>query len=110
MVADLLEAHQEGQHQPLAPYPGGIRELLGQLLHRLLVECGLVAAERAERLEFSLVRKVRDYRFIRLQAPQNIRPHQLAQRTIRAMRPVAEALGEPCELFRRSQKSRIDKV
>ena len=110
VVADLLEPHQERQHQALALNPLGFLKLLGQLFDRLLVEGSLLPAELAKRFHFGLVRQVRDHRFIRLQPPQNVGPHELAQWAIGIVRPVRKAFDEVSELLRRSQQPRIDEV
>ena len=91
MVADLLEAHQGRQHEALARDALRVFELLGQFLHRLLVERGLLAAELAEGLDLGLVGQVGDDRLVGLQAPQDVRPHQLAQGAVGVVRLVGQA-------------------
>ena len=90
--------------------PSASSSCVSQFLHRLLVEGGLLAAELAKRLHFGLVRQIRDHGLIGLQPPQNVGPHQLAQRAIGIVRPVGKALDEVGELFRRSQQPRIDEI
>ena len=46
MIADLFEAHQEGEHQPAALNAVDLLELLRQIIHHLLVQCGLLAGSR----------------------------------------------------------------
>ena len=110
MVADLLKAHQVRQDQPFAFYSGSFRELPGQFLHRLLVQCRLRTGERAERLDFGFVRQIRDHGPVRLQAPQNVRLHQFAQGAIGSVRAVCQPFGEVCELLRRSQQAGVDEI
>ena len=71
VIADLLEAHQERKNQPLAANPLGRIKLLGEVVHRLLIEGGLLAAELAKGLYFGLVRQIGDHRLVGLQPPQN---------------------------------------
>src|SRR5207245_4546084 len=61
VIADLLEAHEVGQHQA-APLDAlrEARDGMLELVDRLLVERGLRAGEETERLHLSLVRQVRD--------------------------------------------------
>ena len=81
MVADLLEAHEEGQHEPPAlrcrrPASSCSR----QLVDGLLVERGLLAAQLAEGLDLGLVGQIGDDALVGLQPPQDVGPHQIAQR------------------------------
>src|ERR1700674_2917243 len=66
------------------------------------------SAELAECLHFGFVRQVGDNGFVGLQAPQNVRPHELAQRAVGIVRPVGKAFDEVSELLRRSQQPRGD--
>ena len=86
VVADLLEAHEKREHHASALDAFGVLELLGQLLDRLLVERGLLAAELAVRLDLGLVGQVGDDGLVGLQAPQDVRPHQVAQRAVGVVR------------------------
>src|SRR5262249_48056508 len=110
MIADLLQPHQEGQHDAFALQALGRVERGGQLLNRILVERRLLATERAERLELSLVREVSDDRLVGLEPPQDVRPYQLAQWTEGASRRLAEAFYEARELLGGPQQSGIDEV
>src|SRR5260370_5876986 len=110
VVADLLEPHQERQHETLALNALGLLKLLGQLFDRLLVEGSLLPAELAKRFHLGLVRQIRDHRFIGLQPPQNVGPHQFAQWAIGIMRPVRKSFDEISELLRRSQQPWIGEV
>ena len=49
MIADLLEPHEEGQHDAAALDALGSLELLGEILHRLLIERRLLAAQSGRR-------------------------------------------------------------
>ena len=110
MIADLLEAHQERQHHAFALHARRLRELFGQVLDRLLIERRLLAGELAERLHLGLVRQVGDDRLVGLQPPQDVGPHQLAQRPVRIVWPLRQPLGEARELLRRSQQPGVDEV
>lgn len=82
-MTNLLDAHQERQHEALALYALGVSKLCGQLLHRLLIEGSLLAAELAKRFDVGLVRQVRDHCLVGLQSTQNVRSHEFAQRAVR---------------------------
>src|SRR3990172_5531885 len=83
VVADLLEAHDKGQHDPLAGDPRLLRiEGFPQSLDRLLVHGRLLAAEVTKRLQFDFVGQVADDRLVRLHPPQNVRINQAAQRAV----------------------------
>ena len=94
MIADLLESHEEGEHDAPALDAVEVGDLAGKFLDRLLVERGLLAAQQAERLHFRLVGEVGDDALVGLEAAQNIGPHQLAERAVRIMRPHGEVLDE----------------
>ena len=66
--------------------PVRVFEPLGQLFDGLLVERGLFAAELAEGLDLGLVGQIGDDRLVGLQTPQDVGPHQLAQRPVRVVR------------------------
>ena len=90
VVADLLEAHQEGQHHALALDAVGVFQRFGQFLHRLLVQRGLRLAQAAAGLDLGLVRQVGDDPLVGLQPPQDVGPHQRAQRAeVLGLRPAA---------------------
>ena len=108
MVADLLESHQERQHDTLALDAFGFIELLGQFLHRLLVERCLLAAELAEGLDLGFVGQVRNDRLVGLQPAQNVRPHELAKGPYGLWGLLRQAFDEARELLRRSEQARID--
>ena len=88
----------------------GFIELPRQFLHRLLVERCLLAAEMAEGLDLGLIGKIRNNRFFRLQPPQNVRPYDLAKRSVWVVGSFREALDKARELLRRSEQTGIDKV
>ena len=110
MVADLLEAHEKGEYQPLAANALGFLKLLGQLFDGLLVERGLLAAELAEGLDLGLVGQIRDDGLVGLEAPQDVRPYQVAQRAVGVVRFVREALGVARELPGRAEQPRVEEV
>ena len=99
MIADLLQPHEGGQDN--APSPHSIRsfDLLSQIGDGLLVERCLLAAQGAEGLHLGLVRQVSNDALVRLETPQNIGPHQIAQGAVRVMGPVAQAFDEGRKLL-----------
>ena len=110
MVADLLQPHEKGQDDAPALHSIDVFELAGQLFHCLLVKRRLLAAQGAEGFHLGLVGQVGNDALVGLQASQDIGAHQVAERTVRVMRPVGEAFDEGRKLLRRSQQSRIDEV
>ena len=94
MVADLFEPHEEGEHDAPALDAVEIGDLAGKVLHRLLVERRLLAAQQAERLYLRLVGQVGDDALVGLEASQNVGPHQFAQRGVGTKRPRGETLDE----------------
>ena len=90
--------------------PFGGLKLLGQFLHRLLVERCLLAAELAEGLHLGLVGQVRNDRLVGLQPPQNVRPHQLAERAVRVVGPLRQTFDQARKLLRRPEQARVDEV
>ena len=110
VVADLLQPHQEGEHQAPALHAVDLLEPVAQVLHRLLVERRLLAAQWTEGLHLGLVRQVGDDALVGLQAAQDVGAHQIAQRRVGGVRPVGEALDEVGELLGRPEQARIDEV
>ena len=110
MIADLLEAHQEGEDEPLAPDSRGTCDPLAQLPHRLLVEGGLLAAQGAEGLDLGLVRKVGDDRLVGLEPAQDVRAHQLPQRLVGVVGPLGHPLREGRELLGRAEQAGVDEI
>ena len=101
VIADLLEAHQIGEHQaaPLdtlrEPCDGAL-----QLVDGLLIERGLRAGEEAERLHLGLVGQVGHDRAVGLEPAQEIGLDQAAQGRVALVRAVGQPLGERGELTR----------
>src|SRR5215472_10239511 len=56
MVADLLQSHEECEHQSPAFHSIDLLKLLAKIVHRLLIERCLLAAKRAEGLDLGLLR------------------------------------------------------
>src|SRR5207249_8366140 len=111
VIADLLEAHEVGQHQ--AASLDALREArdgMLELVDRLLVERGLRAGEETERLHLSLVRQVRDDGAVGLEPAQEVWPDQAAQWRIAVVRSIGQPLGERRELVRRAQQARVQEV
>ena len=73
--------------------PVGLLQARGEILDRLRVQRRLLAAEVAMRLDLGLVGQVGDDRLVGLHAPQDVGPHQLAQRPVRVVGPLGQALG-----------------
>ena len=93
-----------------APDAVGVLQLRGQLLDRLRIERRLPAAELAIRRDLGLVGQVGDDRAVGLHPPQDVGPHQLAQRAVGIVLPLGEALGVAGELPRRAEQARVDEV
>ncbi len=70
----------------------GVFELVGEIVHRLLVKRRLLAAQGTEGLHLGLVRQVGDDALVGLHAPQDVGAHQVAQRSVGIVRPVGKAL------------------
>ena len=75
-----------------------------------MIERSLLAAQRAEGLDLGLVGKVGDDAPVGLEAAQDVGAHEVAQRRIRAHRPVGQALDEVRELPGRAEQTGIDEV
>src|SRR4051812_30160403 len=99
MIADLLEAHQEREHDAPALNALGLRQLVAHVVDGLLIERSLRAAEWTERFNFCFIRQVGNNGLVSLETPQDVRPDEFAQRSVRSMRAVGEALGELGELL-----------
>ena len=95
---------------PLRCIPSTSSSWRGQFFHCLLVKRRLLAAQGTEGFHLGLVGQVGNDALVGLQPPQDIGAHQVAQRTIRVMRPVREAFDEGRKLLRRSQQPWIDEV
>ena len=107
MVADLLEPHEEGQHDALALDAINGLEVFGQLAHGLLVEGGLFLAQAAERLDLSLVGKIGDDRLVSLEAAEDVWAHQRAQRPIGVVFLVGQVLCEAGKCLSASQEAGV---
>ena len=85
MIANLLEAHQRGQHQP--PSRNAITRLFQVLLQ--LGDCGLIerrlpTGQMAEGFDLCLVGQIRDDALVGFESAQDIGLHQPPQRGIAA--------------------------
>ena len=98
MIADLLEPHEEGQHDAPALHALDVLELAREIVHRLLVERRLLAAQGAEHVHLGLVRQVRDDALVGLHAAQDVGAHQVAQRPVGIVGALGELLDEGREL------------
>ena len=79
MIADLLEAHEEGEHEAAALDALGGFELFGELVHAFFVEDGLAFSQRAPGGHFGFVRQIRDDAPVGFEAAQNEWAGQLLQ-------------------------------
>ncbi len=98
MVADLLELHELGQDDPSALHAVGILELLFQIAYGLLIEGGLLAAQRAKGRHLDLFGQVGDHSLVGLEPAQNVRsdegPEWLVRRTgLHLLDQTGERLG-----------------
>lgn len=103
MVADLLEARQDGQDQHEA---GGRVRFVQHGVQRIylrLVQGGLFRREGAVGGYFRLVRQVGDQGRIRLHPAQDERAHQAAQRGIASF----QGAGEGFKAFSAAKQARI---
>src|SRR5690606_31574977 len=73
MVTDLFEAHEVSEDEPTPLDAGGLLQTFSQCVSRLLIEPRLGWSQTAKYFHFRLVRQIGDDRFIRLEAPQNVR-------------------------------------
>ena len=105
-----LNRIRDASTRPRRFMPSARSELGRQLVDRLLVERRLLARQVAERLHLGLVRQIGDDGLVGLQPPQDVRPHQLAQRRVRVVRLCREPLGERRELLARSEQARVEEV
>ena len=110
MVADLLEA-QEGGEDRAAPLDALHRaEPVLELLHRLLVERGLLPGEGAERAHLGLVRQVGDDLAIGLEPPQDVGLHQRPERAVVAIPAGRQLPGDPRESPGAAQEPGVQEV
>ncbi len=83
VVADLLELHELGQDEPPALHAVGFLEFLGQLAYGLLIEGGLLPAQRAEGRHLDLFGQVGDDSLVGLEPAQDVGPDEGAERLVR---------------------------
>src|SRR6266849_3812882 len=81
-LAELREPHQERQYDAFAPHALRSIEGLREFLDRPLVKRRLRGAQVAERSHLGLVGQIGDHRLVGLEAPQDIRAHELAKRSV----------------------------
>ena len=110
MIADLLQPHQLGQHDPPPLDSIAGLQLLGEIVDRFLVEGRLVLAQRTVGFHLRLVREIGDDPFVGLQPPQNVGSHEISQRFERRNRGVLQPLDERAELFGRAQQSGVQEI
>ena len=95
-----LSRISDRQHHALALRCRRVRSsALGQVLHRLLVERRLLLRQAALGLHLGLVRQVGDDRLVGLHPPQDVGPHQLAQRAVAPASRSASRLTKLAELL-----------
>ena len=73
MIADLLQPHQRGEHQPAPSHALGLLGVGEQLIDHLLVERGLLAGQFGVGDLFDLVGQVGEQPLVGLGAPQDER-------------------------------------
>ena len=108
VVANLLEAHQRGQHHALAAHAVAGLKRRSQLFHGLLVEGSLRRAQMAPGFEFDLVGQVADDPFVGFQATQDVGLDQRAQRA--KMLSFCQSFGEFGKHLVRSQQARMGEI
>ena len=110
MVADLLEAQQGGEDRA-APLDALRRAQAAlELLHRLLVERGLLPGQAAERAHLGLVRQVGDDAAIGLEAAQDVRLDERPERPVVAVAAGGHLPGGAREGARAPQEPGIQEV
>ena len=97
MVADLLQAQQRGEQQPLAPAVVGVLQLRFQVADHRFIQGGLLGSQIAKRVLFHLVGQILDDCPVGLHAAQDKRPHQAAQALGR--RAIAVAHDRPLHVL-----------
>ena len=113
MVANLLEAEERRQD---GPPPLDARGLVGQIqgareiVDGALVERGLHLGEAAERRDLRLLRKVFDYAFVGLEAPQDVRPDEVAKGRVSVGVALGHPLGGVAELLGAPEQAGREKV
>ena len=111
VIANLLQAHQRGQHQPPSRNPvTRLLQVFLQLADRALIKRGLLAGQMAEGFDLRLVGQIRDDALVGLKPAQDIGLHQPPQRGIGNMGLRGEGLGELREGPRGAEQTRIEEV
>ena len=110
MIADLLEPHDERQHEALPLDAVRVVQRLGQFGDRLLVERRLRFGQRTPGAHLGLVGQVGNDALVRLQPPQDVGPREGAQRAVIRLARVPAPTDEPGERARRAEQARVEEV
>ena len=110
MVAELLEPHNIGQHQPAPLDAVDIFQRLGQFVDQLGIKGRLPLGKSAEGADLDLVGQVVDDAAVGLQPPEDVGLHQVPQRRITVLATLAQFLGKLFELGLRAQQARTEKI
>ncbi len=110
MVADLLETKERREDRAAALDALALFEDLRQIVDRALVEDGLDPGQRAEGGDLRLVGQVGDDPPVGLQAPENVRAEQPAQRAVAVLLARRHAPRRAPELLRAAEQARLQEV
>ena len=110
VVAQLLEAHQVGQHQAAALHAVEVLEQPGHFLDQPGVQRGLPARQPAIRSYFRLVRQIGNDALVGFHAPEDVRLHQAAKRRVAVLLARLEPLDELLELLLRTEQARAEEI
>ncbi len=105
-----LEPKERGEDRPATLDPLALFEDLRQIVDRALVEDGLDAGQRAEGGDLRLVGQVGDDPPVGLQAPEEVRAEQPAQRPVAVLLARRHATGCAPKLLRAAQQARLQEV
>jgi hypothetical protein len=72
MIADLLQAHEKCEHNPTPLDSVSLLNGGGQFSHCLFIKSGLLTAQSAESVHFSLLREIGDHALVGLQTAQHV--------------------------------------
>ncbi len=110
MIADLLEAHQEGQHDAASFDARELPQNPPHLVDGFMVEGRLVLAEQAMRGDLGLVRQVGDHAPVGLEAAEDVGPDEPAKRRIGVVFSRRHGPAEAGEGPGGAQKPRVQEV
>ena len=105
-----LNRIRNARTRPLRWIPSVSAMRVGEIVHAVLVERGLPAAESAIGLDLGLLREVGDDGAIGLEAPQDVGPHEIAQRSVGTGWAGCEALRVARKLLLGAEQARQQEV